>query len=214
MDEEVVIIDEKTRNEKIKNFILENKKIIIIIISIVIISFLVLFAINEIKKNNKIILANNFNDITADFETGKKNNTSKELKDIIKKLDNTYSPLALFFLIDNDLIENIEEGNILFDILINETKLEKEIKNLIIYKKALLNSGLIDENELLNILNPIINSNSVWKPHALYLIGEYFYSKDEKEKAKNFFDEILILKDINNDILSETQKRISRDYSE
>ncbi|MDB9811194.1 hypothetical protein OAB95_01910 [Candidatus Pelagibacter sp.] len=214
MDEEVVIIDEKTRNEKIKNFILENKKIIIIIISIVIISFLVLFAINEIKKNNKIILANNFNNITADFETGKKNNTSKELKDIIKKLDNTYSPLALFFLIDNDLIENIEEGNILFDILINETKLEKEIKNLIIYKKALLNSGLIDENELLNILNPIINSNSVWKPHALYLIGEYFYSKDEKEKAKNFFDEILILKDINNDILSETQKRISRDYSE
>jgi predicted negative regulator of RcsB-dependent stress response len=214
MDEEVVIIDEKTRNEKIKNFILENKKIIIIIISIVIISFLVLFAINEIKKNNKIILANNFNNITADFETGKKNNTSKELKDIIKKHDNTYSPLALFFLIDNDLIENIEEGNILFDILINETKLEKEIKNLIIYKKALLNSGLIDENELLNILNPIINSNSVWKPHALYLIGEYFYSKDEKEKAKNFFDEILILKDINNDILSETQKRISRDYSE
>ena len=214
MDEEVVIIDEKTRNEKIKNFILENKKIIIIIISIVIISFLVLFAINEIKKNNKIILANNFNNITADFETGKKNNTSKELKDIIKKLDNTYSPLALFFLIDNDLIENIEEGNILFDILINETKLEKEIKNLIIYKKALLNSGLIDENELLNILNPIVNSNSVWKPHALYLIGEYFYSKDEKEKAKNFFDEILILKDINNDILSETQKRISRDYSE
>ena len=214
MDEEVVIIDEKTRNEKIKNFILENKKIIIIIISIVIISFLVLFAINEIKKNNKIILANNFNNITADFETGKKNNTSKKLKDIIKKHDNTYSPLALFFLIDNDLIENIEEGNILFDILINETKLEKEIKNLIIYKKALLNSGLIDENELLNILNPIVNSNSVWKPHALYLIGEYFYSKDEKEKAKNFFDEILILKDINNDILSETQKRISRDYSE
>jgi predicted negative regulator of RcsB-dependent stress response len=214
MDEEVVIIDEKTRNEKIKNLILENKKKIIIIISIVIISFLVLFAINEIKKNNKIILADNFNKITADFETGKKNNTSKELIDIIKKLDNTYSPLALFFLIDNDLIENIEEGNILFDILINETKLEKEIKNLIIYKKALLNSGLINENELLNILNPIINSNSVWKPHALYLIGEYFYSKGEKEKAKNFFDEILILKDINNDILSETQKRISRDYSE
>jgi len=214
MDEEVAIIDEKTRNEKIKNFIIENKKSIIVIISIMIISLIAIFTFNEIKKNNKISIADSYNRIITDFEIGKKNNISNDLKNIIKKLDTTYSPLALFFLIDNNLIENTKEGNILFDIVINETKLEREIKNLTIYKKALFNSDLISENELLNILNPIIGSKSVWKPHTLFLMGEYFYSKGEKEKARSFFDEILTLKDINNDIVTETQKRISRDYSE
>ena len=46
------------------------------------------------------------------------------------------------------------------------------IKNLIIYKKALYNSELINENELIKILNPIINSESIWKSHALYLMAE------------------------------------------
>jgi len=38
-----------------------------------------------------------------------------------------------------------------------KNKLENEIKNLIIYKKALINSDFVSENELLKILNPVIN---------------------------------------------------------
>ena len=102
----------------------------------------------------------------------------------------------------------------MFDELINETKLDKEIKNLIIYKKALYNSNFILENDLLQMLNPIINSGSIWKSHALYLIAEYFYSKNEKEKAKEFFKQILILKNSNNDIKIQSQKRINRDLGE
>ena len=136
------------------------------------------------------------------------------MKEVIQDQDSTYSPLALYFLIDNNLIENKNDGNDLFDILINKTNLEKEIKNLIIYKKALYNVDFINENELLNILNPIINSNSVWKSHAMYLIGEYFYSKNEKEKSKEFFNKILIIENANKDIIKESQKRLSRDLSE
>ena len=101
-----------------------------------------------------------------------------------------------------------------FDQLINKTSLEKEIKNLIIYKKALFNSNFVKENDLLQILNPIINSESIWKSHALYLLAEYFYFKDETIKAKEFFNQILILPDGNSHIKLESQKRLNRDFSE
>ena len=98
--------------------------------------------------------------------------------------------------------------------MINETHLDSEITNLIIYKKALYNSDFETENNLIKILNPIINSNSIWKPQALYLLGEYFFSKNEKQKSKEFFEKILILENGNSDIKSEVQRRILRDFSE
>ena len=117
-------------------------------------------------------------------------------------------------MIDNNLIENKDEINNLFNELINGTSLEEEVKNLIIYKKALFNANFSTENDLLKILNPVINSESIWKSHSLYLIAEYFYSKNEKEKAKEFFNQILLLPNSNNDIKVESQKRLNRDLGE
>ena len=34
-------------------------------------------------------------------------------------------------------------------------------------------------DDLLKILNPLINSKSVWKSHALYLVAEYYFAKNE-----------------------------------
>ena len=136
------------------------------------------------------------------------------MKEIIYDEDSTYSPLALYFLIDNNMIDNREEVNDLFDILIFKTSLETEIKHLIVYKKALYNADFIDENELLSILKPILNSDSIWKSHALYLIAEYFFSKNEKQKSKDFFNEIIITENSNQDLIKEAKKRLSRDLSE
>ena len=122
------------------------------------------------------------------------------MKELIEDKDSTYSPLGLYFLIDNNLIENKDEINNLFDVLINKTKLEKEIQNLVIYKKALYNFDTVSENDLLKMLNPVINSESTWKSHSLYLMAEYFYLNNEKEKAKEFFNQILILNNANVDI--------------
>ena len=130
------------------------------------------------------------------------------------KKDKTYSPLALYFLIDNNIISENDKINSLFDTIINEVTLEEEIKNLLIYKKALYNSEFNSENELIKILNPIINSESIWKSHALYLMGEYFYNKSEKEKSKEFFNKIIILKKSNKRIKLEAQKKLNRDFSE
>ena len=172
------------------------------------------FSLEEIKIRNKIKLADNFNLVTINFQTQEKQKTINELTNLVKENEATYSPLALYFLIDNNLIKNKNEINILFDELIDETKLDKEIKNLIIYKKALFNSDIASENELLQMLNPIINSESIWKAHALYLIAEYFYSKNEKKKSKEFFSQILLLKNGNIEIKKQSQKRINRDLSE
>ena len=136
------------------------------------------------------------------------------MKEIIEDKNSTYSPLALYYLIDENLIKDKNEINYLFDVLINKTSLDYEIKNLIIYKKALFNADTTNENELLNILNPIINSKSIWKSHGLYLLAEYFYSKNEKQKSKEFFNQILNTKNANMDIIKETQKRLNRDLSE
>jgi predicted negative regulator of RcsB-dependent stress response len=214
MDEEITIIDENTRKEKIKYFFLNNKKNLIVFLSIVIILLASYFIYDQIKLRNKIKLANQFNLITINFKVEDKQKTIDNLIYIINENDITYSPLALYFLLDNNLIEKKSEINTLFDVLIKKTKLEEEIKNLIIYKKALFNSSLVSENELLQILNPIINSESIWKSHGLYLLAEYFYSNNEKKKAKEFFNKILTLSNSNNDIKLESQKRINRDFSE
>ena len=171
-------------------------------------------SMKEMKERNKIKLANQFNITTINFKIEEKQITIDQLTKLINENDPTYSPLALYFLIDNNLVDNKNEINSLFDELIDETSLDREIKNLIIYKKALFNSDFVSENELLQILNPIINSESIWKSHSLYLIAEYFYSKNQKQKAKEFFNQILLLPNANQDIKVESQKRLNRDLGE
>ena len=73
---------------------------------------------------------------------------------------------------------------------------------------------MVNENELLDILKPLINSNSIWKSHALYLVAEYFYSKNEKQKSKEFFNQIISLENSNQILKIESQKRLNRDLSE
>ena len=63
-------------------------------------------------------------------------------------------------------------------------------------------------------MKPLINSESVWKSHALYLMAEFFYSKNEKQKSKEFFNQIIILDNANDDIARKAQKRLNRDLSE
>ena len=214
MDEEISIIDSKTRNEKIKLFILNNKKKIISLFVIIIIILLSFYSFQIYKDKNKKKLSEKYNESVIQYQNGNEIQIVDTMREIIKDKDTTYSPLALYFLVDNQLIKDRNEINDLFDILINKTSLEIEIKNLIIYKKALYNADQINENDLLNILKPIINSKSVWKSHALYLIAEYFYSNNEKQKAKDFFRKIIETENANQDIIKETQKRLNRDLSE
>ena len=214
MDQEIDLINKNTRNERIINFFKKNYKIFILSISLIIIIILLFFGLEYLNKKKNIKLSNTYNNIISSYELKNKNFVIEELKNIIEQKNKTYSPLSLFFLIDNDLITSKVEINNYFDLIINDIKLEKEIKNLIIYKKALYNSDSISEDQLILILNPIINSNSIWKSHSLYLLGEYFFSNGENQKAKEFFQKILTSENANEQIILEAQKRLKRDLSE
>ena len=214
MEEDITIINTKTRNEKIKNFFIENRKIFVLLIIFIITILIGFFSYKYIKDKKRETLSNQYNKVVIDFKSGNKSGVVFSLKEIINTNDSTYSPLALYFLIDNNLIEDLDEVNQLFDVIIEKSSLEKEIKNLITYKKALYNSDKINENQLLEILNPLINSNSVWKSHALYLMGEFFYSKKELQKAKEFFNQIISVENANPDIVLKSQKRLNRDLSD
>ena len=214
MDEETAIIDQNTRNEKIKKFFVENKSKIISSLIIIVLIIFVFFAFNEFKEQKKIDISNKYNSLVISYNSDNKDKVLNGLIEVINEKDGTYSPLSLYFIIDNKLLDNDNEVNQYFDLVINETALEKEIKNLIIYKKALFNADKINENELLEILNPIIKSESVWKSHSLYLIAEFFFAKNQKVKSKEFFEKIISLENKNSDILNLTQKRLQRDFSE
>ena len=214
MDEETAIIDSNARNERIKNFLIHNKKRILIYLGLIVFLLLLFFGYGEIKENNKIKISDRYNSLTIQYNEQNQQTTLNGLEELVLEKDSTYSPLALYFIIDRKLTLDKEKINTYFDVLINDTSLDKEILNLIIYKKALYNADTISEIDLLNILKPITNSESVWKSHALYLIAEYFFSKDQKEKSKEFFQQITELENSNPDIKNQALKRINRDLSD
>ena len=214
MNEDLSNSNTNTRNEKIKNFFVNNKNKLISGIIILIIIIIVSFIYDKYLINKKKEISDKFNSITISYSEKSKDQTANSLIEIINKKDPTYSPLSLYFIIDNNLVTDKSKINLLFDILIKDISLDSEIKNLIIYKKALYNADNAEESDLLGMLNPIINSNSVWKSHSLYLLAEYFFSNNQKQKAKEFFNQIIALENSNPDIRIQAEKRLNRDLSE
>ena len=214
MDEETAIVNNNTRNEKIRFFFKNNKRLLISIFSSIVILIIAYFIFDEYKEKKKIKISNQYNSIVTEYSKNNAETTAQALIKLISKKDSTYSPLSLYFIIDNKLIKEPSKVNELFDIVIEDIYLDREIKNLIIYKKALYNADYISENELLELLKPIINSDSVWKSQSLYLIAEYYYSKNEKQKSKEFFNQIISLANADQVLKQESQKRLNRDLSE
>ena len=213
MDQELDLISKNTRNEKIVNFFKKNYKIFLLLFSLLLVSIVIFFGLKYLEEDKNLKLSNRYNSIVASYESGNKDLAILELKKIIEEKNKTYSPLSFFFLLDNDLVTSVEEANKYFDKIINEIQLDKEIKNLIIYKKALYNADTISEDKIILILNSIIDSKSIWKSHSLYLLGEYFLSKNKNQKAKEFFEKILITENVNEQIALEAQKKL-RDLGE
>ena len=110
-------------------------------------------------------------------------------------------------IIDRNLDENRENVLKYFDQIISINSLEKEDLNLLKLKKAIYISDSADENDLLEILNPILNSNSVWNNKSLKLLGDYYFNKKEYIKAKQYYSDILNLEDQSID-LSEVNRKL------
>ena len=213
MSEDIEIINQNTRIEKIKNFFSNNfKKLIGSLVSILLLLFSY-FGYQEYEKREKLEIAETYNQITLKEITVQNSNDVEQLVKIIKKKDPIYSALSLYFIIENNLVNDQKEINNFFDIVIKSQK-EKEIKNLIIYKKAMYNADIASENELLDILNPLLKSQSVWKSHALLLMADYFEHNNNLLKSKDFLKEIVNSEVANNEIRVEAERRLKRNFGD
>ncbi len=213
MDEDIAIVNRNTKLYQIKNFFKNNSKRIFVTLSICLIILISFFLFEELKKRKKNKLAEIYNNTIFNNSNYSQEEIKSRMLEIINGKVETYSTLALYHLIDNDLIKDEEKINELFNVIISINK-DIELRNLIIFKKALYFSDKLPENELLKIINPIINSESIWRQHALLLMGDFYFYNKNFNKSKEFFQKIIELKNVNPKIKLNVEKRLNRDFSE
>ena len=213
MDEDIEIINQNTRISIIKNFLKKNSKKIITLVILILIFMLSYFFYDELKERKKEKFAQTYNSIIFNSDKFSQNEIKVKMLEIVNAKVNTYSTLALYYLIDNKIINNNSEISELFDKIISINK-DIELKNLIIFKKALYFSDKYSENQILEILNPVIKSESVWKQHGFLLLSDFYFHKKQLNKSKEFLQKILELKNLNSKIKIDVEKRLNRDFSE
>ena len=213
MDEDIAIVNENTRISLIKNFFKNNSKNIAISVIFIIAIVISFFAYDEIKKRKKEKIAVDYNRIIFNTDKYNQNDIKNEMIKIINEEVDTYSTLALYHLIDNNLIDDQNTISDLFDKVISINK-DDELKNLIVFKKALYFSDKYTESKMLEILNPLLNSESIWKQHAFLLMGDYYFHKKQYSKSKEFLEKITQLSDVNPKIKLDVERRLNRDFNE
>ena len=197
-----------TKKSKLKKFYEVNKILIFSVILILIIAIASVIFYSETKEKKKILLSDNYLAAKVYLENGDENKAKNVLKTVIFANDSTYSTLSLFLILNENLIVDQGELSNLFDHVLENNKFEKEVKNLIIFKKALFQSNFVSELELLDAVKPLINTETVWKPHALLLLGDYFASKKEYLKAKEFYVQILSLRNLHKELYNQARSQL------
>ena len=198
---------ENIENKSFKNLILSNKKKLLLLAGVIFLSLIYFWWADNTKKKDRYKNSEDFISAKVFLSKNENEKSLEILKNIISTNDEVYSPLSLFVIIDRNLEENRENVLKYFDQIISINSLEKEDLNLLKLKKAIYISDSADENDLLEVLNPILNSNSVWKYKSLKLLGDYYFNKKEYIKAKQYYSDILNLDDQNID-LSEINRKL------
>ncbi len=198
---------ENIENKSFKNYILSNKKKLLLLAGVIVLSLIYFWWADNEKKKDRYKNSEDFISAKVFLSKNENGKSLEILRNIISTNDEVYSTLSLFLIIDRNLDENRENVLKYFDQIISINSLEKEDLNLLKLKKAIYISDSADENDLLEVLNPILNSNSVWKYKSLKLLGDYYFNKKEYIKAKQYYSDILNLEDQSID-LTETNRKL------
>jgi len=198
-----------TKKSKLKKFYDSYKIIILSSLFILIILCGAFIYYTDSKENKKISLSENYLQAKIYLEADNKDKAINLLKEVIFANDATYSSLSLFLIMNQKLIIDHKELSLLFDHLLKNNKFSKEVRNLLIYKKAILNSNFVDETELLESIRPILNTETLWQPHGLILLGDYFVSKGENIKAKEFYQKVFTIKNLDRDFYYHASSQLA-----
>ena len=150
-----------TKKSKLKKFYEANKILIFSSVLILIITIGVIVFYSETKEKKRILLSENYVIAKVYLENGERDKAKNVLKTVIFANDNTYSTLSLFLILNESLIADQKELSNLFNHVLKNNEFEKEIKNLIIFKKALFQSNFVSELELIEAVKPLINTETV-----------------------------------------------------
>ena len=197
-----------TKKNKIQKLYEENKTLIFSSLAIILILVGSLIYYSSSKEKKKILLAYNYIQAKIYLKKNNKAQASDVLKSIIFSNDSNYSPLSLFLIVNENLIEDQNEIIRLFEHILENNKFEKEIQNLIIFKKALFQSDFVNQEQLLQSLNTLITNDSLWKPHALLLLGNYFLAKNEYSESKKYYSQILSLKNLHQEMYEQARSKL------
>ena len=198
-----------TKKSRIKKFYESNKIFIFSSILIFIISLGSFSFYLKNQESKKVLLSENYIQAKIYLENGKKSEALNTLKKIIFTNDSTYSTLSFFLILNQNLITDNKEILALYDHLLENNNFEKEVRNLLIYKKSLFSSNSVSEKEILETIKPLLNTDTLWKPHALLLLGDYFASKGENIKAKEFYQQILSINNLHKDLYDQAKSQLA-----
>ena len=197
-----------TKKSKFRRLYDANKLLIFSTLFVLIIA-LISFSFYTVSREKKqILLADNYMVATFYLQNNERDKGRKILKEIILANNRTYSTLSLFLILDEDLVDDQREISNLFDHLLANNKFEQEVKNLIIFKETLFLSNFANELEMVENAKQLINTNTLWKPHALLLLGDYFSSKKQYLKAKEFYVQILSLQNLNMELYEQARSQL------
>ena len=204
--------EQPKKNNKFINIIKSNLKILIISSSAVLIGFFIFSWFNIKAENKRTTLSENYIEAKILLSQNKSEEAYEILEKIINEKDGTYSLLSLYLLIDQDLVKNNEKVLTFFNTALSINDLKKEDLNLLRFKKAIFVSNTVKEKDLLDLLNPIINSNSVWRVQVIKFLADYYYFNKEYTKADQYYSDLLAIENI--DIDKNEIKRKIKSYKE
>jgi len=208
MDQLLHEINEDLNKDKLRSFFKKYKFILFFIIVIILLGVTIfvsrkIYLEQQSKKSLQSFLNINYLIDKKNFQ-----NAKDELWKLTNSSINIYKNLAFSKLLElesNDpdtqkkIFEKIESSN-----------LNRDDKTLFRIKRAILFFDSLDEKELLRILDIQKFKNSSWETLALDVIGDFYQSKNHNQKAKEFYNKIINLKNLPDIFKQDIQRKINR----
>lgn len=208
MDQLLHEINEDLNKDKLRSFFKKYKFILFFIIAIILLSVTIfvsrkIYLEQQSKKSLQSFLNINYLIDQKNFQ-----NAKDELWKLTNSSINIYKNLAFSKLLELES-NNPDTQKKIFE-KIESSNLNRDDKTLFQIKSAILFFDNLDEKELLRILDIQKFKNSPWETLALDVIGDFYQSKNQNQKAKEFYNKIINLKNLPDIFKQDIQRKINR----
>jgi len=208
MDQLLHEINEDLNKDRLKSFFKKNKFILFFIIAIILLSVTIYVSRKIYLEQQSKKALQSFLNINYLIDQKKLQNAKDELWKLTNSSINIYKNLAFSKLLELEG-NNLDIQKKIFE-KIESSNLNRDDKTLFQIKRAILFFDNLDEKELLRILDIQKFKYSPWETLALDVIGDFYQSKNQNQKAKEFYNKIINLKNLPDIFKQDIQRKINR----